>query len=42
MRLIPFDSDRTLIDKMKADEKCFVRSLAEVCDFGGVDSGGAE
>ena len=38
MRLVIFDIDGTLTQTMKADEECFVRSLAEVCGFGDVDS----
>ena len=38
MRLVIFDIDGTLTQTMKADEECFVRSLAEVCDFSDVDS----
>ena len=38
MRLVIFDIDGTLTQTMKADEECFVRSLAEVCGFRGVDT----
>jgi phosphoglycolate phosphatase-like HAD superfamily hydrolase len=38
MRLVIFDVDGTLTQTMKADEECFVRSLAEVCGFSDVDS----
>ena len=38
MRLIIFDIDGTLTRTMKADEECFVRSLAEVCGFNDVDT----
>jgi phosphoglycolate phosphatase-like HAD superfamily hydrolase len=38
MRLVIFDIDGTLTQTMKTDEECFVRSLAEVCDFSDVDS----
>jgi phosphoglycolate phosphatase-like HAD superfamily hydrolase len=38
MRLVIFDIDGTLTQTMKADEECFVRSLAEVCGFGDVDT----
>jgi len=38
MRLVIFDVDGTLTQTMKADEECFVRSLAEVCGFGDVDT----
>ena len=36
MRLVVFDIDGTLIQTVKADEECFVRSLVEVCDFSDV------
>src|SRR5881396_4312141 len=38
MRLVVFDIDGTLTQTMKADEECFVRSLAEVCGFNDVDT----
>src|SRR2546426_7922999 len=38
MRLVIFDIDGTLTQTMKADEECFVRSLAAVCGFGDVDT----
>src|SRR5437870_5338610 len=38
MRLVIFDIDGTLTQTTKADEECFVRSLAEVCGFGEVDT----
>jgi phosphoglycolate phosphatase-like HAD superfamily hydrolase len=38
MRLVIFDIDGTLTQTAKADEECFVRSLAEVCGFRGVDT----
>ena len=38
MRLIIFDIDGTLTQTMKADEECFVRSLAEVCGISDVDT----
>jgi phosphoglycolate phosphatase-like HAD superfamily hydrolase len=38
MRLVIFDIDGTLTQTMKADEECFVRSLAEVCGFQDVDA----
>jgi phosphoglycolate phosphatase-like HAD superfamily hydrolase len=38
MRLVLFDIDGTLTQTMKADEECFVRSLAEVCGFSDVDT----
>jgi phosphoglycolate phosphatase-like HAD superfamily hydrolase len=38
MRLVVFDIDGTLTQTMKADEECFVRSLADVCGFSDVDS----
>jgi phosphoglycolate phosphatase-like HAD superfamily hydrolase len=38
MRLVIFDIDGTLTQTMKADEECFVRSLAEVCGFRDVDT----
>jgi phosphoglycolate phosphatase-like HAD superfamily hydrolase len=38
MRLVIFDIDGTLTQTMKADEECFVRSLAEVCGFSDVDT----
>src|SRR5437773_9604698 len=38
MRLVIFDIDGTLTQTMKADEECFVRSLAEVCGFAEVNS----
>jgi phosphoglycolate phosphatase-like HAD superfamily hydrolase len=38
MRLVIFDIDGTLTQTMKTDEECFVRSLADVCGFSGVDT----
>jgi phosphoglycolate phosphatase-like HAD superfamily hydrolase len=38
MRLVIFDIDGTLTQTMKADEECFVRSLAQVCGFSDVDT----
>jgi phosphoglycolate phosphatase-like HAD superfamily hydrolase len=38
MRLVIFDIDGTLTQTMKAEEECFVRSLAEVCGFADVNS----
>jgi phosphoglycolate phosphatase-like HAD superfamily hydrolase len=38
MRLVIFDVDGTLTQTMNADEQCFVRSLAKVCGFRGVDT----
>ena len=38
MRLVIFDIDGTLTQTIKADEECFVRSLAEVCGFSDVDT----
>jgi phosphoglycolate phosphatase-like HAD superfamily hydrolase len=38
MHLVMFDIDGTLTETMKVDEECFVRSLAEVCGFTGVDT----
>jgi phosphoglycolate phosphatase-like HAD superfamily hydrolase len=38
VRLVIFDIDGTLTQTMKADEECFVRSLAEVCGFSDVDT----
>ena len=38
MRLVIFDIDGTLTQTTKADEECFVRSLAEVCGFRDVDT----
>src|SRR5438477_5786971 len=38
MKLVMFDIDGTLTQTMKADEECFVRSLAEVCGFDDVDT----
>src|SRR2546430_16667626 len=38
MRLVIFDIDGTLTQTMKADEECFVRSLAAVCGFSDVDT----
>ena len=38
MRLVVFDIDGTLTQTMKADDECFVRSLAEVCGFRDVDT----
>ena len=38
MCLVIFDIDGTLTQTMKADEECFVRSLAEVCGFSDIDT----
>jgi phosphoglycolate phosphatase-like HAD superfamily hydrolase len=38
MRLVIFDIDGTLTQTMKADEECFVHSLAEVFGFSDVDN----
>ena len=38
MHLVMFDIDGTLTETMKVDEECFVRSLAEVYGFTGIDS----
>src|SRR5437667_970357 len=38
MRLVIFDIDGTLTQTTKADEECFVRSLAAVCGFSDVDT----
>ena len=38
MCLVIFDIDGTLTQTMKADEECFVRSLAEVCGFDNVNT----
>jgi len=38
MRLVIFDIDGTLTQTMKADEECFVRSLAAVCGLSDVDT----
>jgi phosphoglycolate phosphatase-like HAD superfamily hydrolase len=38
MQLVIFDIDGTLTQTMKADEECFLRSLAQVCGFSNVDS----
>jgi phosphoglycolate phosphatase-like HAD superfamily hydrolase len=38
MRLVIFDIDGTLTQTMRADEECFVRSLAEVCGFDDVNT----
>jgi phosphoglycolate phosphatase-like HAD superfamily hydrolase len=38
MRLVIFDIDGTLTQTMKADAECFLRSLADVCGFCGVDT----
>jgi phosphoglycolate phosphatase-like HAD superfamily hydrolase len=38
MRLIIFDIDGTLTQSTEADEECFVRTLAEVCGFGDIDT----
>lgn len=38
MHLIMFDIDGTLTETMKVDEECYVRSLAEVCGFTGVET----
>jgi phosphoglycolate phosphatase-like HAD superfamily hydrolase len=38
MCLVIFDIDGTLTQTSKADEECFVRSLAEVCGFSDVDT----
>ncbi len=37
MRLVIFDIDGTLTETVKADEECFLRSLAEVCGFNDVE-----
>lgn len=42
MRLVMFDFDGTLRDKMKADEECIIRSLAEASNFDTIDTGWAE
>lgn len=36
MRLIMFDIDGTLTDRMNVDVPCFVRAFAEVCGFGDI------
>lgn len=38
MHLVIFDIDGTLTETKQTDEECFVRSLAEVCDFRDVDT----
>jgi phosphoglycolate phosphatase-like HAD superfamily hydrolase len=38
MHLVIFDIDGTLTQTVKADEECFVRSLAEVCGICNVDT----
>jgi phosphoglycolate phosphatase-like HAD superfamily hydrolase len=38
MRLVIFDIDGTLTQTVKADEECFLRSLAEVCGFRNIDT----
>lgn len=38
MRLAMFDIDGTLTDTMQVDALCFVRSFAEVCGFGDIDT----
>ena len=38
MRLVVFDIDGTLTQTMKADEECFVRSLAEVSGIHDVET----
>ena len=38
MRLVIFDIDGTLTQTMNVDAECFVRSLADVCGFTGVDT----
>ena len=38
MRLIIFDIDGTLTKTVKADEECFIQSLAEVCGFRDVEN----
>jgi phosphoglycolate phosphatase-like HAD superfamily hydrolase len=38
MHLVMFDIDGTLAETMKIDEECFVRSLAEIYGFTGVET----
>ena len=38
MHLVMFDIDGTLTETMAVDAECFVRSLAEVCGFTGVEA----
>lgn len=38
MHLVMLDIDGTLTETMKVDTECFVRSLAEVCDFTDVET----
>src|SRR5262245_15118779 len=38
MHLVIFDIDGTLTQTVKADDECYVRSLAEVCGFNDVDT----
>ena len=38
MHLVMFDIDGTLTESMKVDEECFVRSLADVYGFTGVET----
>lgn len=38
MHLVMFDIDGTLTETMKIDEECFVRSLAEIHGFTGVET----
>jgi beta-phosphoglucomutase-like phosphatase (HAD superfamily) len=38
MRLVMFDIDGTLIETMKVDEECFVRSFKDVFGFADIDT----
>ncbi len=38
MRLVLFDIDGTLTDTMEIDAACFVRTYADVCGFGNIDT----
>ena len=38
MRLVMFDIDGTLLETVKIDEECFVRSLTEICGFSDVET----
>lgn len=38
MHLVMFDIDGTLTETMKIDEECFVRSLAEIHGFSGIET----
>lgn len=38
MHLVMFDIDGTLTETMKVDEECYVRALAEVCGFTGIET----